>query len=62
MGGVVISGSSPMFADEYVDRVFRSLVRSASLEHRTVNPQNLLFRSEIQGQLQKWHELDQHHE
>jgi hypothetical protein len=62
MGGVVISGSSPMFADEYADRVFRSLVRLASLEHRAVNPQNLLYRSEIQGQLQKLHELDQHHE
>jgi hypothetical protein len=62
MGGVVISGSSPTIADEHADRVFRSLVRVASLEHRAVNPQNLLSRSEIQGQLQKWHELDQHYE
>jgi hypothetical protein len=49
MGSVVISGSSPTFADEYADRVFRSLVRLASLEHCAVNPQNLLSRSEIQG-------------
>jgi hypothetical protein len=53
MGGVVISGSSPTFADGYADRVFRSLVRLASLEHRAVNPQNLLSHSEIQRQLQK---------
>jgi hypothetical protein len=62
MGGLVISGSSRTFADEYADRVFRSLARLASLEHRVVNPQNLLSRSEIQGQLQKWYEPDQHHE
>jgi hypothetical protein len=61
-GRVFISGSSPTFADEYADRVFRSLVRLASLEHRAVNPQNLLSRSQIQGQVQKWHEPDQHHE
>jgi hypothetical protein len=53
MGGVVVSGSSPTFADEYADHVFRSLVRLASLEHRAVNPQNLSSRSEIQKQLQK---------
>jgi hypothetical protein len=53
MGGVVISGSSATFANDYADRVFRSLVRLTSLENRVVNPQNLLSRSEIQGQLQK---------
>jgi hypothetical protein len=61
VGGVVISGSSPEFADEAADRLFRSLVILSSLEHYPIDRRDLFSRQDMQTIICEWSANDQHH-